>query len=114
MHRRFRSVVALCAAYALVFAALIGALGSVRAAIPDGFQLCIAGDASGGTAPAKAEHELCCVLACASGQPALAGGSIAPLAGSLGSDVSIPALAPALRQFKHLSSAAPRGPPLLA
>ena len=42
MHRRFRSVVALCAAYTLVFAALMGALGSARAAMPDGFQLCIA------------------------------------------------------------------------
>lgn len=115
MHRRVRSVVALCAAYALVFAALIGALGFSRAAIPDGFQLCIAGNSSGGTVPPHAEHELCCVLACgAGGQPALAGGSIAPLADSLGCDVSVPALAPVLRQFERLSSAAPRGPPFRA
>lgn len=115
MHRRVRSVVVLCAAYALVFAALIGALGSARAAIPDGFQLCIAGNSSGGTVPAHAEHELCCVLACgAGGQPALAGGSIAPLQDSLGFDVSVPTLTPVLRQFERLSSAPPRGPPSLA
>ncbi len=114
MHRRFRSVVALCAAYALVFAALMGALGSARAAIPDGLQLCIAGDASGGTPPAKAEHKLCCSLACAGGQPALAGGSVAPLTHALGCDMSVSALAAVPGQFERLSSAAPRGPPFLA
>ncbi len=105
MHRRVRSFVALCAAYALVFAALMGALGSARAAMPDGFQLCIAGTSSDGPVPARAEHELCCVLCVAGGQPALAGGSIAPLADALGRDVSVLALAPVLRQFERLSSA---------
>jgi len=115
MHRRFRSVVALCAAYALVFAALFAAFGSARAAIPDGFQLCIAGNSSDGTAPVHAAHDLCCILACGSGgPPALAGGSITPIADSLGFDVSVPALTPVLRQFERLSSAPPRGPPLRA
>ncbi len=115
MHRRFRSIVALCAAYALVFAALIGALGTARAAIPDGFQLCIAANANGEPVPVQAKHELCCVLACgAGGPPVLARGSIVPLANSLARDVSVPALTPLLGQYERLSSAAPRGPPLRA
>jgi hypothetical protein len=98
-----------------VFAALLGALESARASIPDGFQLCIAGNSSDGTAPVKAEHEFCCILACgAGGQPALAGGSIAPRADALGSNASVQDPAPVLRQFERLSSAAPRGPPLSA
>lgn len=115
MHRRFHFVVALCAAYALVFATLIGAIGSARAAIPDGFQLCIAANSGDAPAPVRAEHELCCVLACgAGGTPALAGGSIAPIAVSLDRDVSVRALTPMLRQFERLASAAPRGPPFRA
>ena len=112
---RSRPVIALLAAYALVFASFIGALGTARAAIPGGFHLCIAASTDGGPAPVQAEHELCCILACgAGGPPALAGSSIVPPADTLGGDVSVPVFTPVLRQFERLASAPPRGPPLLA
>jgi hypothetical protein len=109
--RRLRSIVALFAAYALLFASFVGALGTARAATP-GFQLCIAGTASDAPTPLRAEHELCCVLACgAGGKPMLVGGTITPIADLLGFVVSVPAHGPALRNIERLSSAAPRGPP---